>query len=60
MTREELKLCVEIGKNVRQIRENYDEIVSLQNDNDLMMREINRLLVSTGGTELTLEDILKS
>lgn len=54
----DVKLCVEVGKKVDEIKRAQRWVGEYMNDRDKALRELNTLLLTNGGREVTLEEVL--
>ena len=54
----DVKLCVEVGKKVDEIKRAQRWVSEYMNDRDKALRELNTLLLTNGGREVTLEEVL--
>lgn len=54
----DVKLCVEVGKKVDEIKRAQRWVGEYMNDRDKALRELNTLLLTNGGREITLEEVL--
>lgn len=54
----DVKLCVEVGKKVDEIKRAQRWVGEYMNDRDKALSELNTLLLTNGGREVTLEEVL--
>ena len=54
----DVKLCVEVGKKVDEIKRAQRWVGEYMDDRDKALRELNTLLLANGGREVTLEEVL--
>ena len=54
----DVKLCVEVGKKVDVIKRAQRWVGEYMDDRDKALRELNTLLLTNGGREVTLEEVL--
>lgn len=54
----DVKLCVEVGKKVEDIKRTQRWVSDYMKDRDEALRELNTLLLANGEREVTLEEVL--
>ena len=54
----DVKLCVEVGKKVEDIKRTQRWLNDYIKDRDEALRELNALLLTNGGREVSLKEVL--